>query len=107
MKNVKIVVQACKLSKSLSKKPWGSSKELLIIYYFCLPDEEVKIRFINFSVFQFIFENFDWGREVYHFMDLKRGDKGADTDLMFQFCLPNAYLADENRTPTIKVSFYH
>ena len=21
-------------------------------------------------------------------MDLKRGDKGADTNLMFQFCLP-------------------
>ena len=33
---------------------------------------EVKIRFIAFSVFQFIFEVFDWGREVYDFMDLKR-----------------------------------
>ena len=36
---------------------------------------EVKIRFISFSVFQFIFENFDWGREVYHFMDLKMGTR--------------------------------
>ena len=36
---------------------------------------EVKIEFISFSVFQFIFENFDWGREVYHFMDLKKGTR--------------------------------
>ena len=25
--------------KSLSKKPWGSSKEILLIYYFSLSDE--------------------------------------------------------------------
>ena len=52
---------------------------------------EVKIRLISFSVFQFIFEHFDWGREVYHFMDLKKGNEGADTDLMFQFCSPYSY----------------
>ena len=26
---------------------------------------EMKIRFVSFSLFQFIFENFDWAREVY------------------------------------------
>ena len=36
---------------------------------------ELELRFISFSVFQFIFENFDWGTEVYHFMDLTRGTK--------------------------------
>ena len=36
---------------------------------------DVKMKFIGFSVFQFIFENFDWGREVYYFMDLKRGTR--------------------------------
>ena len=35
----KTVVQACKLLKSLSKKPGGSSKEILLIHYFSLPDE--------------------------------------------------------------------
>ena len=53
---------------------------------------EVKIRFISSSVFQFTFETFDCGREVYHFMDFIRGTKEltaeTDTDLMFQFCLP-------------------
>ena len=79
----KTVVQACKLLKSLSKKHWGSSKEILLIYYFSLPDEGGENKIISFSVFQFIFENDDWGREVYHFRDLIRLDKGADTDLMF------------------------
>ena len=37
----------------------------------CLMSEG-KMRFISFSVFQFIFENFDRGREVYHFTDLIR-----------------------------------
>ena len=36
---LKTVVQACKLLKSLSEKPWGSSKEILLIYHFSLPDE--------------------------------------------------------------------
>ena len=36
---------------------------------------EVKIRFISFTVFQFIFENFYGGREVYHFMDLAKGTR--------------------------------
>ena len=48
--------------------------------------KEVQIRFVISHFFQFIF---DWRRDVYHFMDLiEGGDKGADTDLMFQFCLP-------------------
>ena len=35
----KIVVRACKLLKSHSKKPWGSPKEIISICYFSLPDE--------------------------------------------------------------------
>ena len=43
----------------------------------------------SFSVFQLIFENFDWGRNVYIFMDLIHGGtEGGDTDPMFQRCLP-------------------
>ena len=43
----------------------------------------------SFSVFQLIFENFDWGGKVYIFMDLINGrTEGGDTDPMFQFCLP-------------------
>ena len=51
LKNVKTVVQSCKLLKSLSKRPWGNSKE---IYYFSLPDEggENKIhQFLSFFLF--------------------------------------------------------
>ena len=64
------------LLKSLCKKPWGSTKEILSIYYFPLPADEggAKI-FISFSIFQFNFGNFDWGREVYLFMDLMRGTR--------------------------------
>ena len=29
-------------------------------------------------------------------MDLKRGDQGADTDLMFQFCLPNQNIESDD-----------
>ena len=49
---------------------------------------EVDIRFINFSVFQFIVENFDWQGGLSFYGSQKRDD-GADTDLMLQFCLPN------------------
>ena len=50
------------LLKSLCKKPWGSTKEILSIYYFSLPaDEGGEKIFISFSIFQFIFGNFDWG----------------------------------------------
>ena len=49
----KTLVQACKMLKSLSKRPWGSSKEIILIYYFCLPDEGGEIRFVSFSVCQF------------------------------------------------------
>ena len=66
------VVQTCNLLKSLSKTPEAAQKKIyLFIISLCLM-REVAIRFINFSVFQFIFEHFDWGREVYHFMDLIR-----------------------------------
>ena len=49
---------------------------------------EVKIRLITFSVFQFVIENLDWGREVYHFMDLVRGTREMIQILCFSFaCL--------------------
>ena len=85
----KTVVQACKLLKSLSKKPWGSSKEILLIYYFSLPDEggENKIyQFLSFSVYFWKFWLRQGGLSFYGF---QKGDEGVDTDLMFQFCLPN------------------
>ena len=47
----KTVVQACNLLKSLSKKPWGRSKEIFLIYYFSLPDEGVEnniYQYLNF-----------------------------------------------------------
>ena len=71
-------VQNCSLSTKAVEitlyEVWGSPKEMLLVYYFSLPDEgdENKIyHFLSFSVC---------------FMDLKR-DEGANTDLMFQFCL--------------------
>ena len=79
------VVQACKLSKSLSKTPWGSSKEILLIYYFSSPDEGD-------------------GNKIYQFLSSQGGlsfygsqkrDEGADTDLMFQFCLPYRLLSQQ------------
>ena len=84
----KTEVQACKMLKSLSKRPWGSSKEILLIYYFSLPDErgENKIcQFLSFSVYFWKF----WLRQGgLSFYGSRKGDEGADTDLMFQFCLP-------------------
>ena len=85
-KMCKTVVQACKLLKSLSKRPWGSSKEILFISYLSLPDEggENKIyEFLSFSVYFWKF----WLRQGG--LSVQKGDEGADTDLMFQFCLPN------------------
>ena len=38
-----------------------------------MPDEGGENRIYQFLSFQFIFKNFDWGREVYHFMDLNKG----------------------------------
>ena len=88
LENVKNVVQACKLLKSQSKMPWGSSKFFLSIYYFSLPDEggENKIyQFLGFSVYFWKF----WLRQGgLSFYGSQKGDEGADTDLMFQFCLP-------------------
>ena len=87
----KNVVQACKILKSLSERPWGSSKEILSIYYFSLLDEggEIKIcQFLSFSVYFWKF----WLRQGgLSFYGSHKGDEGADTDLMFQFCLPNVW----------------
>ena len=44
---------------------------------------------IRLSVSQLIYENFGRGREVDHFSGSPKGNEGADTDLMFQFFLPN------------------
>ena len=73
----KPVVQACKLLKSLSRSLEAAQKKFskFIISLFLM--REVKIRFISLSFFLFIFENFDEGQEVYHFMDLRRWDEGA------------------------------
>ena len=46
----KTVVKAYKLLKSLSMKPWGSSKGILWIHCFSLPDE-VGENFFSFSVY--------------------------------------------------------
>ena len=89
----KTVVQACKMLKSLSKTPWGSPKEILLIYHFSLSDEggENKIcQFLNFSVYFWKFWLRQGGLSFYGF---HKGYEGADTDLMFQFCLPNHYCA--------------
>ena len=72
----KTVVQACKLLRSLSEKPWGSSKEFSLIYYFSLFDEWGGNKIYQFlSFLSLFFENFDWGMEVYHFMDLRKGTR--------------------------------
>ena len=99
LKNVKSVDRACKLLKSQFKMPWGSSK---IIFHqfiiFSLPDEvgENKIyQLLGFSVYFWKL----WLRQGgLSFYTSQRGDEGADTDLMFQFCLPNTVqrLVDEN-----------
>ena len=49
---------------------------------------EVKMRIVSFSVFQFIFENFYWGTEVYHFRDLIKGTRELTQIWCFGFaCL--------------------
>ena len=85
----KTLVQACKMLKSLSKRPWGSRKEIFFnLILLSLPDErgENKIcQFLSFSVYFWKF----WLRQGgLSFYGSRKGDKGADTDLMFQFCLP-------------------
>mgnify|MGYP001803348998 CR=1 FL=1 len=83
----KTLVKACKLLKSLSKKPWGSSKEILLNYYFSCLMREVKILFMSFS-FSVYFQKF-WRRPGgISFYRSHKGNEGADTDLVFQFCLP-------------------
>ena len=84
----KTVVQACKLSKSLSKTPWGSSKEILLIYYFSLPDEgggNKIYQFLSFSVYFWKFLLKQGGLSIY---GSQKRDEGADIDLMYQFCWP-------------------
>ena len=84
----KTVALACKLLKSLWKRPWGSSKEILLIYDFSMSDEGGENRiyqFLRFSVYCWKF----WLRQGgLSFYESQKGDKGADRDLMFQFCLP-------------------
>ena len=94
----KTAVQACKLLKSLSKKPWGSSKEIFLIYCCSLPDEGGDNKIYRFLIFfSFYFWKF-WLRQgglSFHGSD--KGDKGADTDIMFQFCLPKRKAYFPNR----------
>ena len=70
----------------------GAMKELNrkvseITIYICLI-REVKLRFPSFSIYQFIFQNNEWGREVQHFMVSEKEDKGADADLTLKFWWP-------------------
>ena len=62
-------------SKLLPARCWGSSKEILLIYYFLLPDEggENKIcQYLSFSVYFLTY----WLRQgAYHFMDFTRGTR--------------------------------
>ena len=53
---------------------------------------EAEISFISFSVFQFIFEDVDGGREVFTFYGVPKGAEAADTDLILKFCWPNGLL---------------
>ena len=48
----------------------------------------VKIRFISFSVY---FRKFGLRQGGLSFHGSHKGDEGAETDLMFQFCLPNKW----------------
>ena len=89
VENVKNVVKACKLLKSQSKMPWDSSKNFLInLLFLYMPDEggENKIyQFLNFSDYFWKF----WLRQRgLSFYGSQKGNEGADSDLMFQFCLP-------------------
>ena len=88
-KTWKNIFKACKLLKSLSKKALGSSKEILVIYCFSLPDEggETKIyQFLSFSVYFWLRQG---GLSLY---GSHKGGESAYTDLMFQFCLPSKKL---------------
>ena len=84
----KTVALACKLLKSLCKRPWGSSKEILLIYYFSMPDEGGENRIYQFLSFSVYFWKFWLRQGGLSFYGSQKRDEGADTDLMFQFCLP-------------------
>ena len=64
---------------------WGSSKEILLIYYYSLPDEGGENKICQYlSLFLKILT----GAGSVSFYGSLKGDEGADTDLMIQFCLP-------------------
>ena len=85
MKNL----QAIKLLKSQCNMPWGSSKFFLSIYYFSLPDEGGENKIYQFLGFLVHFWKFGLRQGGLSFYGSCKGHEGADTDLMFQFCLPN------------------
>ena len=61
----KTVALACKLLKSLSKRPWSSSTDILLsLFKFSMPDEGGEKRIYQFLRFS-----------VYQFMDLKKGTR--------------------------------
>ena len=80
----KTVALACKLLKSLCKRPWGSSKEILL-----MPDEGGENRIYQFLSFSVYFWKFWLRQGGLSFYESQKGNEGADTDLMFQFCLPS------------------
>ena len=59
---------------------------------------EVKIGFISFSVYLWKIWLRHGGLSIY---GSQKGDEGADTDLMFQFCLPY----NKKRLEPLKISF--
>ena len=67
---------------------YSSSKEILLIYYFSLPDEGGENRIYQFPSFSLYFWKFWLRQGGLPFYGSQKGDEGADTDLMFQFCLP-------------------
>ena len=83
LKNVKNCSPSIQAAKSISRKPWGSSNEILLIYYLSLLVEGGANK-----IYQFF--SFFWLRQGgLSFYGSHKGDEGADTDLMFQFCLPS------------------
>ena len=53
-----------------------------------MSDEGGRNKINQFLLFLLIFEIFDRGREVYHFMGPWKGGEGADTDLTLKLCWP-------------------
>ena len=88
-KTWKTVVQGCKLLKSLFKKPWGSSKwsfiNLLFLFAWWARWKWDYCQFLGLSVYSWKFWLRQGGLSFYGF---HKWNEGADTELMFQFCLP-------------------